>query len=57
VWEREPMSLALSFMYRRMRENDPVVRAVCGVLGEVWADAAAGDARAVRDLGRCEARG
>jgi DNA-binding transcriptional LysR family regulator len=56
VWEREPMSLELSFMYRRSRENDPVIRAVRGVLGEVWADAVSGDARAVGDLGRCEAR-
>lgn len=57
VWEREPMSLALSFLYRRMRGNDPVIRAVCGVLGEVWADVMGGDARAVGGLGRCEARG
>ncbi len=40
VWEREPMSLALSFLYRRSRENDPVIRAVCGVVGEVWGDGA-----------------
>jgi DNA-binding transcriptional LysR family regulator len=40
VWEREPMSLELSFMYRRTRENDPVIRALRGVLAEVWGDAA-----------------
>ncbi|MEF3697858.1 LysR family transcriptional regulator [Desulfolutivibrio sp.] len=39
VWEREPMSLALSFLYRRTREADPVIRAVCGVVGEVWDEA------------------
>ncbi|QLA21134.1 LysR family transcriptional regulator [Desulfolutivibrio sulfoxidireducens] len=38
LWEREPMSLDLSFMYRRVRENDPVIRALCGVLAGVWGD-------------------
>lgn len=42
VWEREPMSLALSFAYRRSRAGDPVIRAVCGVLEAVWKDAARG---------------
>jgi DNA-binding transcriptional LysR family regulator len=40
LWEREPMSLELSFMYRRVRENDPVIRALRGVLAEVWGEAA-----------------